>query len=90
VADHGTDEVGDEADCGGDAERLPPQPDQDAGGSRKLETCEDRKGAGRDTDRPPMMATTWSCLRSFIEADIASMVASRTVAMTRAMDTGFS
>src|SRR4051794_37026075 len=35
----------------------------------------------------PMTATTWSVCRSFIEAEEAQMAASRTVTMTRPMNT---
>jgi hypothetical protein len=44
------DEVEDQPGRGGDAERLGPQSDEDAGGAGELEGREDGEGAGRDAD----------------------------------------
>jgi len=55
VAADGAEEVGDQARCGQDAERLEPQADDDAGGARDLEPGQDGQvlrgnvdGAGDD------------------------------------------
>ena len=84
VAGDRADEVGDEAGGGEDTEPLDPEADDDAGGAGELRG-EDGEEADGTSTVPPMTATACSCLRSVIDADTASMAASRTVAMMRAI-----